>query len=361
MCTHARARTRNNPGYVRAVFQNFKSDLWVSYASHTCGFSSMPRKYSDDFRWRIVFQHCLQGKSIRVVARNNYVCKSTVERLVNRFKRTGDVTSVQEKHGPCHKLSDQEELIVLQLFLDKPGIYLREVQRELFDITSTWISCATLCRAAKRFGLSRQKMRNIAIMRSDILRAQYLADMSIFDPNMLVFIDETGCQRRNAIRRYGYGLRGITPVQHQLFIHGKHISGIGVLSTRGMEDAYLVEGSVNGTIFLQFIHRCLLGIIQPFDGSNHRSVVVFDNASIHHLSTVVELISAAGALVRFLPPYSPDLNPIEEAFSKVKSYLRDNQAVYQSTSNPRVIVASAFASVTQEDCLNYIKHAGYTE
>ena len=196
MCTHARARTRNNPGYVcaRAVFQNFKSDLWVSYASHTCGFSSMPRKYSDDFRWRIVFQHCLQGKSIRVVARNNYVCKSTVERLVNRFKRTGDVTSVQEKHGPCHKLSDQEELIVLQLFLDKPGIYLREVQRELFDITSTWISCATLCRAAKRFGLSRQKMRNIAIMRSDILRAQYLADMSIFDPNMLVFINETGCQ-----------------------------------------------------------------------------------------------------------------------------------------------------------------------
>ena len=88
------------------------------------------------------------------------------------------MTSVQEKHGPCHKLSDQEEVIVLQSFLDKPGIYLREVQRELFNVTSTWISCATLCRAAKCFGLSRQKMRNITIMRLDILRAQYLADMS---------------------------------------------------------------------------------------------------------------------------------------------------------------------------------------
>lgn len=118
----------------------------------------MPRKYSEDFRWRIVFQHCLQGKSIRLVARDNYVGKSTVERLVNRYKRTGDVVSVQDKHGPSHKLSDQEELIVLQLFLDKPGIYLREVQKELLDITGTWISCATLCRVAQRFGLSRQKM-----------------------------------------------------------------------------------------------------------------------------------------------------------------------------------------------------------
>ena len=124
---------------------------------------------------------------------------------------------------------------------------------------------------------------------------------------------------------------------------------------------YLVEGNVNGSIFLQFIHNCLLGIIQRFTGSNHRSVVVFDNAAIHHLSTVVDSISAAGVLIRFLPPYSPDLNPIEETFSKVKSFLRDNQAVYQSTTSPRVIVASAFASVSQQDCLNYIKHAGYIE
>ena len=83
----------------------------------------MPQKYSEDFRWRIAFQHCLQGKSIRMVARDNYVGKSTVERPVNRYKRTEDVIPVQDKHGPSHKLSDQEELIVLQLLLDKPGIY----------------------------------------------------------------------------------------------------------------------------------------------------------------------------------------------------------------------------------------------
>ena len=119
----------------------------------------MPRNYSEDFRWRIVFQHCLQRKSIRMVAKDNYVCKSTVERLVNHYKTTGDVLSVQQKHGPSHKLSDQEELIV---FMDKSGIYLREVQEELFDITGTWVSSATICRTAKRLGLTRQKMRNVA-------------------------------------------------------------------------------------------------------------------------------------------------------------------------------------------------------
>ena len=231
----------------------------------------MPRNYSEDFRWRIVFQHCLQGKSIRMVAKDNYACKSTVERLVNRYKTTGDVLSVQEKHGPSHKLSDQEELIVLQLFLDKSGIYLREVQEELFDITGTWVSCATICRRTKCLGLSRQKMRNVALMRSEVLRAQYIADISVFDPSMLVFVDETGCERRNSIRRYAYGLRGITPVQHQLFVYGRRISCIGVLSARGIEDAYLVEGNVNGDTFLQFIHRCLFSIIQPFDGINPRS------------------------------------------------------------------------------------------
>ena len=73
--------------------------------------------------------------------------------------------------------------------------------------------------------------------------------------------------------------------------------------------------------------------------------MVLDNASIHHLETVVDLIEAAGALVRFIPPYSPDLNPIEELFSQVKSYLREHEQSYQGSSEPWVLISSAFASV----------------
>ena len=86
-----------------------------------------------------------------------------------------------------------------------------------------------------------------------------------------------------------------------------------------------------------------------------------DNAAIHHVEAVTDLSTAAGILVQFLPPYSPDLDPIEEAFSKVKAYVKDNEITYQSTRNPRLLVSSALASITSHDCDQYIKHAGYTD
>ena len=90
------------------------------------------------------------------------------------------------------------------------------------------VDCSTLCRTAERLGLTHQKMKMVAIRRSEILRAEYIAEISAFHPDMLVFIDETGSERRNSIRQYGYGLRGITPVLYQLSVYGKRISGIGI-------------------------------------------------------------------------------------------------------------------------------------
>ena len=103
---------------------------------------------------------------------------------------------------------------------------------------------------------------------------------------MFLFIDETGSGRRNSIRKYGYGVRGLTPVTQHLCVNGNRISAIGVLSTRGIEDSYIVESSVNADTFLKFIERSLLPIIQSFDGENPRSIVVLDNASIHHVELV---------------------------------------------------------------------------
>ena len=96
----------------------------------------------------------------------------------------------------------------------------------------------------------------------------------------------------------------------------------------------------------------------PFNGSNCKSVVVLDNASIHHVSPVIQTIESVGAIVRFLPPYSPDMNPIEEVFSEVKQYLKANSDVYQATASEQIIL-SAFVSVSKQNCNAYINHAGY--
>ena len=111
-----------------------------------------------------------------------------------------------------------------------------------------------------------------------------------------------------------------------------------MLSSHGFEDAYITDIKINSEVFLTFVQHSLLQIIQPLDGDNPRSIVVFDNAAIHHCQEALNSISAAGSLVFFssLPPYSPDLMPIEEAFSKVKAHIRDNEMAYQSTYTPRM-------------------------
>lgn len=317
----------------------------------------MPKSYSDDLRWRVVWQRRLQNKPVVRIAKDLYTSPRTVERWVKLFDTTGEVSPKEYRHGPLTKLSEFEEITVLQSLLGNPGMYLHEVQRELLDITGTWIDCSTLCHYAHCWGLTRQ-MTQVALQRSEVKRAEYLAEITQFDPNMLIFVDETGSDRRNSVLTFRYGLKGTPPVNYHLQVYGKRISAIGMLSSRGIEDSYLVEGSVNSECFMKFVDNSLAPILLLFDGDNPTSIVVFDNASIHHVDQVVDKITATGALVRFLPPYSPDLNPIELAFGKVKAFLKQNEKAYQSTSSPRAL-ASAFTTVTQEDCLGYMQHSGY--
>ena len=90
-------------------------------------------------------------------------------------------------------------------------------------------------------------------------------------------------------------------------------------------------------------------ILQPFNGVHTHSVVIMDNASIHHVHGVTDLIeNQAGARLLFLPPYSPDLNPIEEVFGQVKAIIKKNNALFQVTTVPRVLSTMAFGMVTKE-------------
>ena len=119
---------------------------------------------------------------------------------------------------------------------------------------------------------------------------------------------------------------------------------------------------MKGTSMVTFsvtIEWCLVPILQPFNGTNSRSMVVTDNASIHLVDKVVTIIQATGAILRFLPPYSPDYNPLEKSSAKMKAFLKA-ELVYDATTHPRLLVAMGFNTVTTEDCINYIRHAGYT-
>lgn len=179
---------------------------------------------------------------------------------------------------------------------------------------------------------------------------------------MLVWLDETGCDRRNTIRKYGYSIRGLPLSDHRLLVRGTRYTAIPIVLIEGVHDVYLHQGTMNGDTFAKFVENTLLPILQPFNWLNSRSVVILDNASIHHVQEVQDLVeSQAGSKLIYLPPYSPDLNPVEGVFSQIKSIMKNNDNLFQVCTAPRALIAMAFGMVTTRDCIGHISNSGYVQ
>ena len=124
-------------------------------------------------------------------------------------------------------------------------------------------------------------------------------------------------------------------------------------------DCYVVTGTVDGDVFYKFLQSSLLPQLQPFNGQNRNSIVLMDNCSIHHLEDIKQLINSVGALLLFLPPYSPDLNPIEQCFSKVKYFLKSHEAIAQCQNiNIELLILAAF-KVTQGEAEAFFNFAQF--
>lgn len=320
----------------------------------------MPLPYSEDLRHRIVWLSVVHKATPTTISRLLHVSSRTVTRYVELFNRTGDVLPRTRRNGPHRLLGQHEQIVLLRLILESPGIFLYEVQRELYDQYGLDVSTSTICRTLRFMGCSRQRIQRIALQRSDECRARFMAEISMYDPEMLVWIDETGCDRRNSLRRYGYSIRGMPPRDYKLLVRGTRYSAIPVLSLQGIHDVQVIEGTVNGEKIADFIEKSVVPILQPFNGSNPLSVVIMDNCSIHHVDQVSDLIeNTAHAKLLYLPPYSPDLMPLEEVFNQVKCIMKQNCGLFQACSAPRVFLIMAFSFVSVENCIGYIRHSGY--
>ena len=319
----------------------------------------MPLPYSLDLRWRIVWVYLTQNLSQSRIGLLFSVSDRTVGRVISLFNQTGDVKPRSRRNGPICVMQDFEQLSLVQLIITHPGIYLHEIQEKLLQI-GIIVSLSNICRTFKKMGVTRQAMHHIALQQSDYERAKYMAEISMYDPSMLVFIDETGCDRRNTIRKYGYSFRGMPVQDRRLLVRGARYSTIPVMSLSGIHDVYLREGTVNGEVFAEFVDKYLLPCLMPFNGINARSVVVMDNASIHHVEEVRDLIEdKAGARLHFLPPYSPDLMPAEGVFSQVKSIIKGNNSLFETCSECRVLLLMCFGLITAEDCYAHMQRCGY--
>lgn len=181
-------------------------------------------------------------------------------------------------------------------------------------------------------------------------RDEWKAEQPKLDPDRLVFIDETWAAT-NMTRRRGRcpkGERLVCPVPHG---HWKSITFVAALRTDGLTAPMVLDGPMTGDRFVKYVEAVLVPTLKP------GTVVILDNLSCHKRSEVVTLIEGAGASVRFLPPYSPDLNPIELSFSKLKGLLRS--AEKRTVDTLKTFLKKSVKAFTPAECKGYFHHAGY--
>jgi transposase len=170
------------------------------------------------------------------------------------------------------------------------------------------------------------------------------------DPKRLVFIDETGASTKMA-RRHGRAPRGQRLRASVPHGHWKTTTFVGALRLGGMTAPMVLDGPMDGAWFLAYVEQVLVPTLSPGD------IVVLDNLPAHKGAAAREAIEAAGASLRFLPPYSPDFNPIENAFSKLKALLR--KAAARRVDQLWAAIATAIDTFTPQQCANYFAAAGY--
>lgn len=181
-------------------------------------------------------------------------------------------------------------------------------------------------------------------------REAWAASREGLDPDRLIFIDESGLSTKMA-RLRGWAPKGercLAAIPHG---HWKTITFAGGLTRSGFVAPLLLDGPMDGECFLAWIEQMLAPALRPGDR------VIMDNLPAHKVAGVRQAIEARGATLLYLPPYSPDFNPIENAFAKLKSHVR--KAAARSFDGLEHATAHALTKFSPNDCANFFAHAGY--
>ena len=177
-----------------------------------------------------------------------------------------------------------------------------------------------------------------------------MREQGMFDPARLVFIDETAVST-NMVRLRGRAPRGVRLIGHVPLGTWKTITFVAALRHNKMTAPMVVDGPMTGEMFLAYVEQCLVPTLKRND------IVVMDNLRAHKVPGIQEAIEKARATLRYLPKYSPDLNPIEMSYSKFKALLRKVAA--RTVPGLYRTIRSFLPQLGAQECANYFRHAGY--
>lgn len=313
----------------------------------------MPKPYSKDLRERIV-RALAASKSYDQVAEEFNVGRATVGRYARRLRERGDLEPDPMGGARNIKLDDEALGVLKELVEEQPDRTLEELTDKLEERTGTRVALSTVVRRLAELGMTRKKKSVVASERDSDrvqeLRRVFAEKQAGLSTERLVFIDETGTHI-GMTRRYGRGPKGERVPDTAPRNYGEIVTVIGALSISGLEAVMTVNGGTSADVFLAFVEEVLVDAIFPGD------IVILDNLSAHKEARVREAVKGLGARLVFLPPYSPDLNPIESAWSKLKEFLRSFKA--RSRDALDEAIAKAADLISPVECAGWFEDCGY--
>ena len=284
--------------------------------------------------------------------------RSSISRIKDNLLTWGSHTRPEEvkmKRGPkvaIHRLAREGLASFLR---SKPWVYQEEMATYLLDEWELVVSTSTICRTLKEMKINQKAMHRVALERSQICRDGYTLEISNYTCDQLVYLDESGANEHTCIRKRGWSPYGIIPEVVRPVKRSERWSILPAYCIDGILASHVYHGDINGARFEWFLENEVLPRCNPFPGS--KSVIVLDNCSSHHSPGVQQLCALFGVRIVYLPPYSPDFNPIEEFFSVLKAWMKKNFLLAEGADFEEFIHVAIRECSHGDDAPGHFRHA----
>jgi len=290
-----------------------------------------------------------QGTPRAEIVKTFAVSRSTIKRYLKLRRETGDIKPRAIPGRPSRKGVALQAGLLPRLEAH-PDATLVEHCQFWEAMHGVLVSSATMSRAIQRLNWTRKKKTLRAGEQNETDRAAWREQAKMLDASKLVFIDECGSNialtRLYARSPKGERVYGSVPRNRRA-----NITLLAALSLQGMGEALILEGSADTAVFELYIERILAPSLQP------GQIVILDNLSTHIGEKVRRAIEKRGCQLLFLPSYAPDLSPVEEAFSKIKAFLRRIGA--RTPEALQEAIGQALLTITTQDAHGWFRHCGY--
>ncbi|CAK41749.1 uncharacterized protein An13g03530 [Aspergillus niger] len=276
-------------------------------------------------------QHMIEnGSSTRAEIAFAAGCsKQAVTYIRQNLGAFGNVRAPRNSVGRPRSITPAMLEAVLERLKEKPTLYLDELVVFIYDDFGKRVTKQSLSRTLASIGWSNKAARQRAREQNADLRDFYLHSLSPYSSYQLVYVDESGCDKRIGFRRSGWSPLGVTPIQISKFHRDQRYQILPAYTQKGVLLSRVFQGSTDASMFEDFIEQ-LLHHCNRWPAP--RSVIIMDNASFHRTERVKQMCLNAGVKLLYLPPYSPDLNPIEEFFAELKQFIK--RRWYEYENNP---------------------------